>query len=275
MALLQFSAQIAGGITALILGDVAAIFIAVAVVNVLCAAITLSMVREDPVVAESPPASFAEAWVAPWRHPDFRWAWFTRFLNALGFYLIITYLSYYLVDAVKVYEVFGVSVAKAGGDVSPEDAAQKAVFVLALLISLMAAVGGVVGGRMSDRVGRKRVIYVAGTAMAVLLPPFALFPNFTLIAMLAIGFGLAYGAYESSGWALVSDVMPSKSDLAKDMGLWQSSISAPQILSGLAGMAVDWGNRIESGRGYVFTFLFAALAYLVSTVLVRKIRGST
>lgn len=267
MGLFQFSAQIVGGIIALILGDFKAILITIAIINVVCALITILTVREDPQIEAQERIPFFQGLAKPWRNSDFRWAWLTRFLNALGFYLIINYLALYLAARVGQYNLFGIVVA---------DKADKAVFVLALLISLLAAIGSIIGGKISDSVGRKRVIYVSGTMMTILLPPFAFFPNFTMIAFLAIFFGMAYGAYETAGWAIVSDVLPDRKTLAKDMGIWQSSIATPQIFSGFAGVVVDWGNKNwGDGKGYTFIFLFASVSYFFSTVLVRKIRGST
>ena len=39
-------------------------------------------------------------WVSPRQHPDFAWAWITRFLMNLGNALLLLYLLYYLKDAV-------------------------------------------------------------------------------------------------------------------------------------------------------------------------------
>jgi hypothetical protein len=69
-------------------------------------------------------------------------------------------------------------------------------------------------------------------------------------------------------------VMPSRDDLAKDMGIWQASIATPQILSGAVGALVDWGNAYRTGYGYTFTFLFAGLAFALGTALVSRVRGS-
>lgn len=276
MGVLQFSAQITAGIAALVLGDIQAVFLTLAAVNVVCAAITIATVREDPYIQPGVKISFLDGFVRPWKSHDFCWVWFTRFLNALGFYLIVTYLSLYLAASITDYSVFGLTVARVDDETTAMAAAKQAVFVVGLLISGLAACGAVAGGRLADRIGRKKVIYFSGTTMAILLPPFALFPNFTLICVLALGFGIAYGAYTASSWALVSDVLPSRDELAKDMGIWQSSIATPQILSGIAGMLVDWGNRAYGmGKGYSMVFFLAAVSYLLSTVLVRKIRAGT
>jgi len=273
MSLVQFAAQLAAGVTAIALGSLRLLFLSIAAVNLVCAVITLATVREELAPRSKTKQTFLQAWTSPWKIPDFTWCWFTRFLNALGFYVIVTYLSYYLLDSVRVYQLFGRDL---GGGGKPEDQAQHAVFLVALLISFLAGVGAVIGGRLSDKIGRKRVIYAAGTTMAVALPALAFFHEFTLIVFLAMPFGLAYGAYDSAGWALVSDVLPDPEEFAKDMGLWQSSIAAPQIVSGLlVGPIIDALNRWQSGASYNFVFLFAAVAYLFSTVLVKKIRGST
>jgi MFS family permease len=273
MSLVQFAAQIVAGITAIALGSLRLLFLSIAAINLVCAVITLATVREELAPRSKTKQTFLQAWTSPWKIPDFTWCWFTRFLNALGFYVIVTYLSYYLLDSVRVYQLFGRDL---GGGGKPEDRAQHAVFLVALLISFLAGIGAVIGGRLSDKIGRKRVIYAAGTTMAVALPALAFFHQFTLIVLLAMPFGLAYGAYDSAGWALVSDVLPDPEEFAKDMGLWQSSIAAPQIVSGLVvGPIIDALNRWQFGAGYNFVFLFAAVAYLFSTVLVKKIRGST
>ncbi len=277
MGFLQLSAQIVGALAARALGDVVLIYIMLASVNVLCALITLATVREEIPESERTPENFAQAWVEPWRNHDFRWVWFTRFLNALGFYMVYTYLLFFLSDVVREFRVFGVTVADVGGG-SPDEiraAASRAIYGVVLEISLIAGVGALVAGRIADRVGRKRVVYVAGVVMALTLVPVPFLASFTALTLLAVPFAFSYGAYLSADWALASDIMPDRRSLAKDMGLWQSSISAPQILTGLAGMVVDAANAARPGMGYQFTFLFAAVAFGLGSMLITKVRGST
>ena len=277
MGFLQLSAQIIGALVARALGDVVLIYIMLASVNVLCALITLATVREEIPRQERAPESFAQAWLKPWRSHDFRWVWFTRFLNALGFYMVYTYLLFFLSDVVREFQVFGLSVAEVGGG-SPEEvraAASSAIYVIVLEISLIAGVGALVAGRVADRVGRKRVVYVAGVVIAATLVPVPFLASFTALTLLAVPFAFCYGAYQSADWALASDVMPDAQCLAKDMGMWQSSISAPQILTGLAVIVVDGANAARPGMGYQFTFLFAAVAFGLGSILISKVRGST
>ena len=282
MGLLAMSAQIAGGIGAFALSpNLNAIYLLLAGVTVFCAAITLLTVRETPPKVETKKRPFAVAfvlgWIEPWLSADFRWVWFTRFANAVGFYLIYNYLQYFLADVVREFDIFGVTIASVGSGTPDEvkDAAFKAVFILALVISLFGAFGAVMGGRMADKVGRKRTVYLSGALMALPVIPFVFVTDFTTIALLAIPFAIGYGAYQASDWALAADVMPDKGALAKDMGIWQSCVAAPQLVSGGFGAAVAAGNRSSMGLGYSMAFGFAAVAFAVAVVFVSRIRGST
>ncbi|MCB8933324.1 MAG: MFS transporter [Chthonomonadaceae bacterium] len=271
MGLMQLVGHFCSAIVGALLGSVVLIYVGIAVVNVLCALWVLALLRGVDVASERPaetPASFKEflvGWKAPWASRDFRWVWFTRFLNALGFYMVQPYLRNYLEDVVKEFRIFGIAV----GD------GQTATLVIGLTISVLGAVGAGWAAKASDRIGRKRVIYSGGTLMAAVLVPIAFIPNYTVIWCLALGFGFGYGAFLSADWALVSDVLPDKEASGKDMGVWQSSISSVQIFAGGFGRVIDWGNRLQFGLGYSMTLVGAAVVFFIGTVLVRQVKGST
>ncbi len=288
LSLLQQVAQIVAAVVGIALGaNFFLIYASIAVINVMCALIVLATIREPRFVPSAAQedaraaataladsdrrpgarlARGAQRWVEPWRSPDFRWVWFTRFLSAFGFYLILLYVVNYLTDRVRTFDLpGGLRLNK------PFEAA----VAVALTISLTAAVSALLGGRLADRLGRKRVIVLSGWLMFVVLVPFAFLPVYAAIVPLAAIFGLGYGAYLSASWALASDVLPSKEDTAKDMGIWQMSVATPQVLTGLAGLIVDWGNRQQAGLGYTFAFLLAAFAFLAGSLIVTRVRGSS
>lgn len=278
MGLLAMSAQIVGGVGAFLLSSsLAAIYGFIAGSTIVCALITLLTVRESPPKIEPVERSFFLGWIQPWKSADFRWVWFTRFANAVGFYLIYNYLKYFLADEVGKFEIFGFTVAsiKSGSQEDVRAAAFQAVFVLAMVISLFGAAGAVMGGRMADKIGRKRTVYLSGALMALPVLPFVFVTDFTTIALLAIPFAIGYGAYQSSDWALAADVMPDQGALAKDMGIWQSCVAAPQVISGGLGVAVTAANRAAPGMGYSLAFAGASMAFVIAVVFVSKIRGST
>ena len=263
MGALQVSAQIAAGVVGFTLHSLVLMFWVTAVLNLAAAAWTLLVIREAPgAVARR--EGFVESMFAPWKNPDFRWVWGTRFLVMFGQYVVQTYLQYYLADVVRVFTLWGRTVAQE---------AFQAVALLGLVISAGAAVSAVPAGRWSDRVGRKRPIYLAGGVMAAVILPLLLVPRYEVLLFVALVFGLGYGAYTAVDWALATDVLAAPEAHATDMGIWQTSIVLPQILAGTLGRLVDVLNQTRPGAGYTALFLLAAVGFVLGTVLVRQVRG--
>lgn len=268
MALLQLVGQLTAVAIGLALGDPFAIFVALAVTNIVCAVITILVLRGLerglPMSASTARLKVAEFW-APLRDADFRWAWGTRFLNALGFYIVLNYLTNYMTDVVRVFRIGPIEFG------TPFEG----VIALAAIISLVGAVSAVVGGRLADQRGRKRVVVAASWIMFGAMIAFVLAPGYAALVPIAAVFGCGYGAYLSADWALVSDVLPDSSSLARDMGVWQMSVAAPQLFAGLLGAAIDFGNARGPSLGYVAAFLFASVVFLFGGQLVTRIKGST
>jgi len=264
MGALQASAQIAAGLLGFLVSSLSLLFWTAAALNLAAAGITLRYVKEPPNPTPQR-EGFLKSLRAPWRDPDFRWVYLTRFLVMLGQYLVQTYLQYYLADVVRVFAVFGRVVA---------ERAFQAVGLLVLLISLGGALASVPAGRLSDRLGRKPLIYASGVGLSLLLLPVLLFPRFDVLLGLALFFGVGYGVYAAVDWALVADVLKRPRAHGTEMGLWQTSIVLPQILAGLAGRGVDGLNRVAFPLGYQAAFVLAALAFLAGTLLVARVRGT-
>ena len=150
----------------------------------------------------------------------------------------------------------------------------QAAIAVVLLMSISGAAVSVAAGRWVDTIGRRKVTIWSGWAMFVTLIPFALVPRFDVILIVGLLFGAAYGVYMASSVALVADVLPDAESSGKDMGIWQASVSSPQIVSGLCGVLVDAVNRQRTGLGYMVVFLISAGAFLVGCQLVRRVRGS-
>lgn len=269
MGLLQLLAQVvAAGVGFALTGKVLAIYIAIAAVNILLAGVVLWTIRhaDEAAAPRAARRPFAlKQWLAPFRSSDFRWVWLTRALNSLGFYMIVLYLVYYLRDSVRVFRLGGLDL---------KDPLQ-AVVLLAVSISLAGALSSVLAAKLASRLGRKRVIVLAGWLMFGAVVPFSLFPVYGPMLAFAVLFGLGYGAYAAEDWALATSVLPDSESTAKDMGIWQMSVSLPQIACGAAGGLIDALNRRSAGSGYTTLFLFASLAFLAGSLLIVKVRGST
>ncbi|MEU4068429.1 MFS transporter [Streptomyces wedmorensis] len=189
--------------------------------------------------------------VSPRQHPDFGWAWLTRFLINLGNALGTLYLFYFLADAVHY------------GDPGT------GVLILTLIYTLCAAVTAVPVGALSDRVGRRKgfvvLCSVVMTAAALLLALVHTWPS-ALAAAAVLGAG--YGIYLAVDQALVTQVLPQAADRAKDLGVINIANSGPQVLAPALASPI-----IAHLGGYTGLYVAAALAILAGGFLVRRIRG--
>ena len=158
--------------------------------------LTLVGIREHPLAGKPEQlrwGAYAKSlWIDPRKYPDFAWVWITRFLVMLGFYSVEPFIRYYLHDVV--------------GIANPD----KTAAILLAVILVGATFSGMFGGYISERVGRKKVVYASNMVIAVMCV-LLIFCR-TLPEALAVGvlFGLGYGAYVSVDWALGTDVLPSK-----------------------------------------------------------------
>jgi MFS family permease len=260
---MQMIGNIAAAVLIFSLPNVTGQFYVLAGVNLLAALLVLRAIQEVPGLRQRQ-LSFVQSMLAPWKNPDFRWVWATRFFAMLGQYSVQTYLLYYLSDVVRTFDAFGLHLV---------DPAQ-AVGVLGLMIFVGGALSAVYAGRRSDQLGRKRLIYVSGLGLSLVMLPILTLPRFDLLVVLALIFGVFFGIYLAVDWALVADVLPDPEGYATDMGLWQTSIVLPQVIAGSFGGLIDRANQASAGSGYTLVFLVAAGFFLLGTLLVRQIRGA-
>lgn len=271
LGMLNFSAQIIAAVFAfggtILKLDHLILFGLIAVLHIVCMAMVLTTIKEKPYPAVEKRRFDLEVWISPWRTRNFRVVWGVRFLVSFGFYIISSFGQNYLKDVVRVFSPLPL-LAK-----DPKDMALLAAVVVIVLISLTGIVGALVGGKMADKYGRKVVIQRAGWIMFAAILPFAFSQSFAFILGLALVFGFGYGAFSSADWALVADILPSDADVAKDMGIWQSSVALPQVFNGILGGQIDSLNRSQGGHtGYIFAFALAAVLFLVGSFAVRFVR---
>lgn len=279
MGLLKLIAQLVAAVVGVMFGSsVMTIYGIMAGLNIVCAVWVLYVIRAEPpyrgekLELSGTVANRIRTFWRPFSNPDFRWVWITSFLNAFGFYMILVYLRFYLSDKVlpQLDGPTGITAELASDPL-------KATILVAIIISIVGAIASVVAGRMADQRGRKRIVVTAGWIMFLSLIPFALVPNYWLIVALAVPFGVGYGAYLSSDWALVSDVLGQDEGFGRNMGLWQMSVATPQVISGGLGWLVDTLNRQWSGQyfGYTVIFIIASFGFLLGSTLIRRVKGST
>lgn len=86
------------------------------------------------------------------------------------------------------------------------------------IVGVSTALAAVPGGRLSDRFGRRPVIWAAGAIAAVGLLGVAVAPSPGLAVVAWIPFGIGMGTFLSADWALMADVIP-KGTAGRYMGI--------------------------------------------------------
>jgi MFS family permease len=244
-------------------------------VMLLGALVTLFGVDEPNLPQQTSAFKFGEFMLGladPFKHSDFTWVFFTRLLVTMGIFTVQEFIQYYMGD------VIGAPFVLAGvGTVA--DTAEKAVSFFLPALLLGALITTLVAGTLSDKYGRKLMVYLSGALMGIVCLVFILSHSFTIAVLMGIVFGLGYGAYQSVDWALASDVLPSMDDYAKDMGVWHVAFVLPQVIATpVAGFLLDNFQRVGTANhmpnlGYTVIFMMAVLFFLLGTVFVKQIKG--
>ncbi len=237
--------------------------------------ITVLAVEEEPITEVKPldPGPLLRGlWINPREQPDFAWLFLSRLLVMMGRYTVQEFLQYYLKDVIgPPFQVFGTAVTSD---------AEGAVSLVVLMIMVGATVSSIVAGALSDRFGRKQLIYLSGGLMVVPGALLIMSHNFTLAMGLGIAFGLGFGAFASADWALATDVLPSTDDYAKDMGIWHIATVLPQVIAmPVAGPILDVFNRLGPAwgypsLGYTLIFSMSMVCVMAGTALVSRIKGA-
>ena len=185
------------------------------------------------------------------QHPDFAWAWGTRFLVQLGNALGTLYLLYFLRDRVKYSD--------------PDNG----LLILILVYTATTLLTVVIGGVLSDRSGRRKpAVIFSGYAMAAAALLLAVWETWTGAVVCAGLLGLGYGVYLSVDQALITQVLPTAEDRAKDLGIINIASSAPQVLGpALAAPIVTYLG------GYPSLYVSVAVVTVLGSFFVTRIRG--
>lgn len=190
-------------------------------------------------------------WISPRLYPDFAWAWITRFLVNVGNHMVTLYLLFFLRDAV--------------GFENPEFG----VLILTGIYAILTLVTAVIGGRWTDKVGRRKPFVIGSSAiiaLAALILAFA--PTWTGALLGAAVLGVGYGAYLAVDFALLTQVLPHAESRGKDLGVINVANSLPQVIAPL----IAWPLVTILG-GYVTLYVTAAIIGLLGAVFVVKIKG--
>jgi MFS family permease len=193
-------------------------------------------------------------YVNPRKSPDFAWAFAGRFLFVLAYAFLTTYQAYYLLD----------KIGSAEADVPHQ------IFLGTLAQSAAVVAASLVGGKLSDRTGRRKVFVVTGSmvyGLAMFLVAIATNFNGFLVGM-AIS-GLGFGMYMAVDLALVADVLPDKVNAAKDLGVLNIASALPfSVAPAIAPAVLAIGNG-----SYGVLYAVAGVCAIIGAVTILPVTG--
>jgi len=191
-------------------------------------------------------------WVNPIAHPDFFFGFTGRLLLVMGLSLVSS-MSLYLAQ-----DYLGLS----------HEDALKLIPVSGLIAGATSTLSLLVSGPLSDKIGRRKpIVLIAGLfAVVAFIFPW-IWPTVPGMLIMNALVGLGMGTYLSVDQALMTEVLPSKTDYGKDLGVVNIGIMLPQTFApALAGFIIN-----ELG-GYATLFPLAIVISLVGSVVVLGIR---
>lgn len=244
----------------LILGE-AARFVAISAVLVVTLVPFALALRDSPARPRGAPSGLMDRLAispAPFAHRDFALAWIGRFLVIVAFVVVQTYALYLLQDVLLYERLF------------PGRTAEQGLAMLTAVFAIASMGMSLLGGGLSDRLGRRKVFVAAGGLIVALgVAAFALAPSWPIAFLGYAAFGCGAGCFYAVDMALVTQVLPSARDAGKDLGLINLSNALPQVAAPL--LAV-W--LVQSlGADLRALFLIAAGSAALGGLAVLPIRG--
>jgi MFS family permease len=190
-------------------------------------------------------------WISPRQYPDFGWTLLSRILvnfgNAFGTALLFQFLQY------------GLKV----------DDAQDTLILLTLVYMVFVILASLLLGKLSDRLGRRKVfVFIAAALQAVAALLLAFAPELWIAFVAAGLLGLGYGCFLSVDQALATQVLPDPHTRGKDLGIMNIATAVPQALAPLLGALV-----VAALAGFTGLFLLSAVAALLGALAVLPIRS--
>jgi MFS family permease len=188
------------------------------------------------------------------RHRDFTLVFASRAAAILGYYLVISYELYILTDYIPL-----------PGRLRPAEG----VTILAAISAVGALLAAGIAGPVSDRLDRRKPFVFISSAVAgagCVLPVIS--PTFRTIEIFAAFAGIAFGCYLSVDAALVTLVLPSSEDAARDLGVLNIANAGPQVIAPLIAALI-----ISHAGGYRTLFIAGGCCGIAGALAVLPVRS--
>ena len=185
---------------------------------------------------------------------SYTWLIASRFLFLFGVYAVQGFMQYYIRDVIKAENPVKLT------------ANLLATIILALMLFALG------GGFWGDRIGHKRVLWIASLISSI--GSLLLMGARTTTTLLIFGsiFGAGIGLFLTSNWALANILAPSE-EAGKYLGLSNLATAGAGAAARLFGPLIDALNNARAGLflGYTLLFIVGAITTSASVLLLRRV----
>ncbi|GIK63913.1 MAG: MFS transporter [Chloroflexota bacterium] len=190
------------------------------------------------------------------RQTSFLWWLVHRFSFFISFNILGSFALTYLED------VIGLSEQEA------RETQGRIVIMIAFAVMLVT----IPAGMISDRIGRRRMLMVAGMMAAISTVTITLTTSLNVASFLLMFTGVGSAIFFSVGWALVTAIVPQR-QTAFYLGITNIATSMGSSVGLSSGFIVDEVNRrTDSTNGYNVILIIAAGCFLLSALAIQQIR---
>ena len=152
----------------------------------------------------------------------------------------------------------------------PQGEASTFVLYATIVVAGMSGLASIPGARLSDRYGRKPVIYAGMGLTALGLFGLAVAPTPELAVALFIPAGIGIGAFLSVDWALMSDVIP-KHTSARYMGILNAGTAmATPVFLIVGGLTMDTVGRLLGPAAGPVAAMYVGIGFLAVAALALR-----
>jgi len=223
--------------------------------------ITVIGVREEPLTERPTERSVISTVLGTFKvdvrqYPDYLWLLVSRLLFFIGLTAVQSFFLYFIKDVFH--------------EPNPAGVTAQFMAVLTLLVMIVAYPAG----HLSDRVGRKPLLFLSGLLGALGVFLFLFARDYGHLFIYGSLLGIAMGSFLSANWALATDLIP-KAEAGKYLGLTNLATAGGGAIARLGGPLIDFFNARRPGQGYFALFILTCFLFLLGTAVLAKVRETS
>lgn len=205
------------------------------------------------------PTTVDRSWAALWDR-DFQMAFLSRLLVQTAIAMNVLYLLFFLQSETRI------------GSVIPGQRPEAVLGWVLAGSTVTAIVAGLLAGYWSDRIGRRReLVFAGGMLIATGTLLMAVAPAWPGPAVAQIVFGIGLGLYGVVDTALIAQLLPSRANAGRDLGLMNVAATAAQVLAPL--LALTALQLVGHDLRFLFGLSGVIAALGATTILaIRRVR---